>query len=890
MKKGESKTLILIDGHALAFRSFFALERTGMQTTEHTPTWAVFGFFKAIFDLLKNQKIQPEAIAVAFDVSKKTFRLEKYEAYKANRQTMPDSLRPQMELIMEGLKAFNIPIYTKEGFEGDDIIGTIATEAKKLGHKTLILTGDKDSFQLIDKEGEVSVLIPSKGQLAQYNWDMVYENMGVYPNQVIDYKALCGDTSDNIPGIRGIGPKSATELLREYGTLENVYKHAEDIPKNSVREKIINGKEEALLSQFLATIKLDVDIDFDFTKTCLDPPKKDEVAAFLTKVQFYSFVKNIDSLLRPFNYCPEEESIVSFKEDEAPPLPLEVQHPKEETNEALVQLGLFSQGHIKSKVDANEISSEKFHTLISDGSLISLYNAADGVYAAFENNVALLNGNDELFSNSKIKKAVYDYKSELSKLPSLNGVVFDAMLASYVKDSSRKHDIVSQIQSCLNIVFQADPAPKDIAVCLLKLYEYYDASLNECEKNILKEIEIPLARVLRDVEDTGVYLDTAYLKELGDYINGEILKYEKKIHTAAGMEFNISSPKQVQTVLFDKMQIKPTKKIKTGFSTNAKVLEELAQEYEIARDILEHRQLVKLKTTYIDTLPKLIGKDGRVHTHYNQTVTTTGRLSSSDPNLQNIPIRTELGSRIRSAFIAQDREHSVLLSADYSQIELRFLAHCSQDEALIYAFSSGEDIHTLTASKVYDVPLEKVTKSMRAAAKAVNFGLIYGQTRFGLSSALGITPFEAQNFIDKYFQTYPKIRGYMSKVLMQAHQEGYVETILGRRRYLKEELYSRNARIREFAERAAINAPLQGSSADLIKIAMVNLYKKLEEGKFKSKIILQVHDELVLEVPENELLEVKKLVCREMECAQKLSVPLQVDVEAGKTWKEDEEN
>lgn len=828
------KNLILIDGHALAFRMFFALERTNMQTTDHTPTWAVYGFFKTIFDMLLGtlgEHIHPDCIAVAFDVSRKTFRLERYEGYKANRETMPDSLRPQLGLIMEGLKTLNIPIYTKEGFEGDDIIGTIAARASKLGHKTFILTGDKDSFQLVDKEGSVVVLIPSKGEIVEYNWDMVYENMGVYPNQVVDYKALCGDTSDNIPGIKGIGKKTAEALLGEFKTLDGVYENVDAISKNAMREKVREGKESAYLSQFLAQIKTDVEIDFDFNHTRLEIPDKNDVVQFFQRVQFFSFVRNIAKILTPFSDCDcanvlteistsknNEEEIVKFKN-------VEPQKP--------TQLGFFG-GDENFEPFEREISQSEF---------------------------------DEIVQKANLK--------------------IDIILASYIKDSSRKHDLISQIQNYLGVVLNSKTIDEDLINYARELENFYNKNLDEKEKKLLFDVEMPLKMVLKDVENTGVGLDLEYLNNLNIEISKKITDYEEKIYSEAGTIFNINSPKQVGEILFEKMEIKPKKKNKTGFSTNAKVLEELAAEYKIARNILEHRTLMKLKTTYIEALPKMVAPDGRLHTHFNQFLTTTGRLSSSEPNLQNIPIRTTLGNRIRSAFVPKDRENSVIMSADYSQIELRLLAHCSGDNALIEAFNSGEDIHTITAGKVFDVPLADVTKEMRRKAKAVNFGLIYGQSRYGLATALDITPLEAQNFIDKYFMTYPFIRRYMNNTLMQAHEEGFVETIFGRKRYLKEELNSRNGKIREFAERQAINAPLQGSAADLIKMAMVELHKKLE-GK-KSQIILQVHDELVLEVPKNELDEVKKLTLDAMGLNQPLKVPLTVDFAVGKSWKDEGE-
>ena len=903
MEENKSKTLLLIDGHALAFRMFFALERTNMQTTEHTPTWAVYGFFKAIFDLLRQNNglegIKPDSIAVAFDVSRHTFRLEKYEGYKANRESMPDSLRPQLELIMEGLKALNIPIYTKEGFEGDDIIGTISKMATALHHKTYILTGDRDSFQLINKEGTVSVLIPSKGEILTYDWNKVYEKMEVYPNQVIDYKALCGDTSDNIPGVKGIGPKTAAGLLNEYQTLENIYKNIDNITKKSVKEKLIEHKGIAELSQFLATIKTDVEIDFDFANTCLEIEKKNNVIEFFNKVQFFSFVKNIDNLLKPFlckdeagqnitagretsnNIDEKEASIVKFKEDEP-----------ETNNSNPIQGSLFGILEQPAQTQNNKPVFEKtdFETLKTRLNEIktplsflidndTVYFAADNLSTSASFDIA-----QEILKNDKIQKITFDIKNALEIFPEIEGIIDDVMLSSYVKDSSRKHDLVSQIQNYLKII-PDETNKNELAYCILKLHEFYQKTFTVEEKNVLKDIELPLAFVLSKMEKEGVCLDVDYLKELSEEINSKVSGFEADIYKEAGRIFNINSPKQVGEVLFDTLKIKPGKKNKTGYSTNAKILEDLAQEHKIASDILEHRTLMNLKTTYVDNLPKLLGKDNKLHTHFNQIVTTTGRLSSSDPNLQNIPIRTEFSNRIRAAFIPCSDDYSIL-AADYSQIELRLLAHISGDEALINAFLHDADIHTLTASRIFDVSTDNVTKEMRRKAKAVNFGIVYGQTRYGLASALGITPIEAQTFIDKYFKQYPKINTYITNTLIQAHENGYVETLYGRRRYLGEELNSRNTKIREFAERAAINAPLQGSAADLIKIAMIELNSSLKEKNLPAKMLLQVHDELVLEVRNDKLDEVKEAVIKAMELNQPLRVPLVADVKIGKTWKD----
>ena len=874
----DKKTLILIDGHALAFRMFFALERTNMQTTDHTPTWAVYGFFKAIFDLLADKKLnlQPNSIAVAFDVSKATFRLEKYSEYKANRLSMPDTLRSQLGLIQEGLKALDIPIYTYEGYEGDDVIGTIALQARQKGHKTYILTGDRDSFQLVDDEGLTTVLIPSKGEIIKYNKQEVFEKMEVYPNQIVDYKALCGDTSDNIPGIKGIGPKSASALLAEYKTLDGVYENIDSITKKALKEKLITGKEDAYLSQYLAKIVEDVDIEFDFEGACLTIPNKETVKAFFQKIQFYSFVKNIDKLLLPFetkNSCSNCENIVQF-------MPIQ-----EET-----QLGLF--GAIEpvkkeekkiEKLD-NDSAKEYLKEIKPNDKIGFLIDFVDDGFCYIAHNKTVLKiptlEAKELIENPEIKKIAYDVKNIEYDI---KGVISDVQISSYIKDSSRKHDLITQINEYLEVI----PDENDYYILcsyLFELYEFYNEKLNEKELKLLNEVELPLAFVLKDIENTGVSLDVAYLKTIGDEIDTKVANYEKLIYDEAGCTFNINSPKQVAEVLFDKMQIKPKKKGKSGnYSTNAKILDELALEYAIAANILEHRQLMKLKTTYIDALPKLVKADGKIHTHFNQIVTATGRLSSSEPNLQNIPIRTEFSNRIRAGFIPSNPDN-VIMSADYSQVELRLLAHYSGDKGLIEAFCSDVDVHKVTASKIFNVPMEEVTKDMRRKAKTVNFGIVYGQTRYGLATTLGISPYEAQDLINRYFQTYPKISTYINETLECAQVNGWVETLYGRKRYLGAELNSRNANIREFATRAAINAPLQGSSADIIKMAMVDLHEKLKN--YKSKIILQIHDELVLEVPQNELEEVKELTIKAMELNQPLKVPLKVDVGYGKTWME----
>ncbi len=949
---GNEKTLILIDGHALAFRQYFALERTNMKTTDGTPTWAVYGFFKAIFDLLKNTNLKADAIAVAFDVSHHTFRTEKYPDYKNNREAMPDNMQLQMGLIYEGLKAFNIPIYTKEGYEADDVIGTISKKACELGHKVLILTGDQDAFQLVDKDGCIKVILPSKGELIEYNWDTIHDKLGVYPDQVIDYKALRGDSSDCIPGVKGIGEKMAQKLLSRYYTLEEVLDHCEEIPEKALKAKLCAGKDDALLSQYLATIVRDLDINFDFDNTVVELPDIKKVTEFLKQMQFYSYIKNINEILTSFN----KEAVIIHSDIPAPV-----------ANNGQLQLGIFTQA-VQAEINKSALDYSKklitdsidFDNLIKELEQQSVFtfeikanvrsaidNIIIGITIGYNKGIKIIEGNlqtdtpatseifyiplqhttlktqlsttevleklKSVFENPDIKKITYDSKIEYNILRThgilLDGIIFDVQLASYIKNPSRKHDLeIQSIEHLEHAVSEYAPFEKDKkkriklenadinnvlshtadeAATVTELTKFWLKNLDDSEIKVLYDIEIPIAKVLADMEFTGVSVNTNYLGQLSKSMDYTLHRLERKIYDQADCGFNINSPRQVGEILFEKMGLKSKKKrVKGHYSTSAEILEELAPDYEIARLILEYRKYSKLKSTYTDALPALIDKDGRIHTTYNQTITATGRLSSSNPNLQNIPIRTEEGNKIRTAFVPANKAKSVILSADYSQIELRLLAHISKDKHLIEAFKSGIDVHTLTASKVFDVPIEEVTKEMRYKAKAVNFGIIYGQSKYGLAKALNISNQEAETFINKYFATYPKIKAYMEATVKQAEIDGFVETIFGRKRYLKDELDSSNAMIREFAKRAAINQPMQGTAADLIKLAMIDFSKKLKENNLNSKMIMQVHDELVVEVDKKELDTVKALIRESMELNQPLEVPLVVDISTGDTWKE----
>lgn len=946
------KTLILIDGHALAFRQYYALERTQMSTSDGTPTWAVYGFFKAIFDLLKNKDLKPDAIAVAFDVSHVTFRTEMYTDYKSNREAMPDPMKTQMDLIYEGLQAFNIPIYTKPGFEADDVIGTISKKACELGHNVFILTGDQDAFQLVDEKGCVKVIIPSKGELTEYNWNKIYEKLGVYPNQVIDYKGLRGDTSDCIPGIKGIGEKTAQKLLAKYGTLDAVLADCENIPEKSVKEKICNGIEQAKLSQKLATIIRNLDIDFDFESTKIELPELSSVTEFLKKMQFYTFIKNINSILSAFDKNDKQNQNIQPAKQLSGPTQLgfftemvndelnkksEIIFDKKlitdltDFKELINQLSKQSlicfkvYADIKNAVNS-EISGIGFaynEAFTADDRINTDFNSKAVTKAFYipvnhsniQNQLSLqdiIKDLTEIFENNKIKKVTFDSKVQYNILRNCNiyaqGIIFDCLLSSYVKDATRNHNLDVQAMEHLehaipeyaeydkkNPVKIKDANIDDVlnyvadeCSSILELAKFWNKNLSPDELKLTYDIEVPVSFVLADMEYNGVSVDQNYLSTLTASMNEKLAELETKIYAIAGCSFNLNSPRQVGEVLFVKMGLKAKKKRgKNNFSTSAEVLEELADENEIAQLILDYRKYTKLKSTYTEVLPTLADKkDGRIHTTYNQTVTVTGRLSSSNPNLQNIPIRTEEGNKIRNAFSAQDKENGLILSADYSQIELRLLAHITQDKHLMEAFINGIDVHTLTASKVFEVPVENVTKEMRRKAKAVNFGIVYGQSKYGLAKSIGITNSEAEEFINKYFATYPRIKAYMDGTIFEVQKRGYVETIFGRKRYLDVELSSSNAMIREFAKRAAINQPIQGSAADLMKIAMIEFSKKLKQNKLKSKPVIQVHDELVVEVYKPELEIVKSLIKEAMELNQPLSVPLVVDIYSGESWKE----
>lgn len=1022
------KTLVLIDGHSLAYRMHFALETTRMATSQKEPTWAIFGFFNALFALLK--EVKPDCIAVSFDVGRYTFRNEMYEAYKAHRESMPDALRTQMARIREGVELLGIPIYELPGFEADDVIGTLSRQAAEDGLYVKILTGDQDSFQLVD-DGRVEVLIPSRSpreNLKTYNSQGVMEKLGITPEQVTDFKGLKGDTSDNIPGVPGIGDKTAVKLLTEYKTLENLYDHLSELPPNKLRERLETFRDQAFLSKKLATIDRHSPIQVDVQACHLVIPDLNALLGFLKACEFKTFIQQSTTLLAPFLSEESRAELQAAVQNYAPPAPA----PKASTRKSSKsandsgQMGLLNLDAEASPSEgggvalqesparplvAAEASTQESkillealanwrvdYTLVTEESqltemvariqktgifsfdlettgldffsvdIVGIAVSVSPVLSQYQRKAVnllhvtdypptfpalslregfvlgdepeittyyiplghkdapkqlpmetVLNALRPLLISEEVVKIVHNAKFEINMMLErdipMGGLVFDTMLASYVKNPDRRHGLkqlafdllhhqMQEIDTLIGsgkkmITFDNVPVKEgsEYAACdayaTLELALYFLSTMPEETDHdlwtLFYEIENPLAPVLAQMEREGVSLDTPYLKTLSNELEVRLAALEKEVYILSGCEFNLNSPKQVGEVLFEKLQIPPLRKTpsKSGYSTDAKVLETLAEEYEVVRKLMDYRQLFKLRSTYIDNLPELINpKTGRIHTSFNQTVAATGRLSSSNPNLQNIPIRSDVGRLIRQAFVPAHQPGWSLLSADYSQIELRLLAHFSEDPHLLAAFNQGEDVHAATAALVFGIPVDQVTKEQRYRAKTVNFGVIYGQSAHGLSQQLKITRFEAQQFIDLYFAQYDHVKAYIESVKEGAHATGYVKTLCNRVRDLEEGLNSRIRGIREFSERAAFNTPLQGSAADLMKVAMIRVARRLKTEKLETRLILQVHDELVLEVPDAERETVSKLVEEAMTLDQPLRVPLVVDIHIGDSWME----
>lgn len=869
--------LVLIDGNSLSFRAFYALPLLSNKAGIHTN--AVYGFAMLLEKILKEEK--PNHFLVAFDAGKTTFRHEKYSEYKGGRQKTPPELSEQFPYIRQLLDAYHIKRYELDNYEADDIIGTLSKEADKAGFQTIIITGDRDLTQLATDN--VTIYYTKKGvtDVDHYTPDFIAEKYnGLTPNQIIDMKGLMGDTSDNIPGVAGVGEKTAIKLLNQFDTVEGVYEHLDEISGKKLKEKLQNSKEDALMSKELATINVDSPIEVKLEDTLMThQDEQQEKIELFKKLEFKQLLADIDQSASGEDAIEKTFEIeTSFDNVDFTSL-----------KEATIHFELDGGNYLRNNILKFSLFTGEKHIVINADDII---NYAELV---------------SWLENPNTKKVVYDAKKTYVASHRLGidiqNISFDIMLASYIIDPSRT---ISDVQSVVSLYGQSfvkddvsiygkgkkfkvpeddvlNPYVASITDAIYFAKPNMDKQLEEYNQvELLADLELPLAKILSEMEEIGIYTDVHDLEEMEKEIQEKLDVLIRNIHDAAGEDFNINSPKQLGVVLFETLQLPVIKKTKTGYSTAVDVLEQLQGEHPIIDYILEYRQLSKLQSTYVEGLQKVISDDQRIHTRFNQTLAQTGRLSSVDPNLQNIPVRLEEGRKIRKAFKPTSKD-SVILSADYSQIELRVLSHITQDESMKEAFINGDDIHTATAMKVFGVEADQVDSLMRRQAKAVNFGIVYGISDYGLSQSLGITRKKAKAFIDDYLASFPGVKQYMSDIVKDAKALGFVETLLHRRRYIPD-ITSRNFNLRGFAERTAMNTPIQGSAADIIKLAMVKFAQKMKETTYQAKLLLQVHDELIFEVPKSEVDSFSEFVEEIMENALQLDVPLKVDSSYGATW------
>ena len=844
--------LMILDGNSIVNRAFYGVRM--LNAPDGTPSNAVYGFTAILQRLLEEQK--PEAVCVAFDLKAPTFRHLEYDAYKAQRKPMPEELAVQIPILKELLDAMGIRRYELEGYEADDILGTAAAVCQREGWDCAIVTGDKDSLQLISAGTTVCNVKTRMGQTETINYTpaLFREEYGFEPERMVDLKALMGDSSDNIPGVPGVGEKTALDLIRRYGTIDNIYAGLDRLDiKAGVRKKLREGEESARKSYWLATIARDIPIHFVPEENLWNRDYQPSLYPLMKRLGFNKFIEKWG--LEP-DSAPAGGAPAGMERIDAP------------------DAGLLRRAIEKAERVA-VLPVEGLDSLeICDGERV--YTAAwNSLGEEYNPLLRLLFGP----KTKKIGQNVKDLIGLLLKegLPA-EGFIFDTALAGYLLDATGS-DYSPQRLSARWLGGEQSGAE-----ALYHLCGVLDGKLKELKMDELYySIELPLCRVLADMEQAGFFVDRKALYEFGESLNGDIARLQEAIWGHAGHEFNINSPKQLGEVLFDQLMLPSGKKTKTGWSTNADVLEKLRGKHPIIEQVLEFRMLAKLKSTYADGLLKVISPDGRIHTSFQMTVTATGRLSSTEPNLQNIPVRRALGAQIRKMFVAAPG--MTLVDADYSQIELRLLAHISGDETMREAFLSGEDFHSVTASKVFNVPLSEVTPTLRSRAKAVNFGIVYGISAFSLAQDIGVWPSEAKTYMDAYMEKYHGVRDYMKNIVVQAREDGYVSTLFGRRRELPE-LKSSNFNMRSFGERVALNMPIQGTAADIIKLAMVNVQKRLSAEGMKSRLILQVHDELIVECPEGEADKAAEILRQEMENAVSLAVPLTVDVHAGHSWAE----
>ncbi|MBS6398219.1 MAG: DNA polymerase I [Clostridiales bacterium] len=840
-----SEKIVLIDGHSIINRAFYGVP--DLTNAEGLHTNGIYGFLNIMFRILDEEK--PDYLAVAFDLKAPTFRHQMYEAYKGTRKGMPDELREQVPVLKELLTAMKIPLLTLEGFEADDLLGTIARRSEKRGMEAVVVSGDRDLLQLATDKVLIRMPRTKRGttEIENYHTQDVLDAYQVTPAQIIELKALMGDSSDNIPGVPGIGEKGATGLIVAYGNIENAYAHADEIRAKRTREALKEHYDMAVMSKKLATICVEAPVELDWEEARLTNLYTPEAYEWCKKLNFKKLLDRFERTEELAQREPEAERITDFAEAEE----------------------LFQKAEQKEMI-AFELCRQPQETGLSlalSGTEV-YYIAAEG----FLTEDYLMSRLEQVVERVPVC-AASDVKKILKYIgPKNRKHLFDVEIAAYLVNplmSSYAHEDLGRPYAALTTW-------QKVSGLVEKLQETGMRSLFD-------EIEMPLVFTLYDMEQAGIRVNAEALKAYGEALVGRIEELEQMIHTAAGEVFNINSPKQLGVILFEKLGLPNGKKTKTGYSTSAEVLDKLAPEYPIVKDILEYRQLTKLKSTYADGLAGCIAEDGRIHSSFNQTITATGRISSTEPNLQNIPVRMELGRLIRKVFIPE--EGCIFVDADYSQIELRVLAHMSGDEKLIEAYRQAEDIHRITASEVFHVPFEEVTPLQRRNAKAVNFGIVYGISSFGLSQDLSISTKEAKEYIERYFETYPGIKSFLDGLVDSGKEQGYVTTMYGRRRPIPE-LKSANFMQRSFGERVAMNSPIQGTAADIIKIAMIRVHDRLKEEGLQSRLILQVHDELLIEARKEEAQQVERILREEMQQAAELKVPLEIDMHRGENWYE----
>ena len=868
-----SNKIVLIDGHSILNRAFYGVP--DLTNSEGLHTNAIYGFLNIMFKILEEEK--PEYLTVAFDVHAPTFRHEMFADYKGTRKPMMEELRQQVPVMKEVLKAMGVKTIEQAGLEADDLLGTLSKRCENLGMDVSIISGDRDLLQLATEK--VKVRIPKtkggKTEVEDYYATDVKARYEVTPKEFIDLKALMGDTSDNIPGVPSVGEKTATKIIVEYGSIENAFAHVEEIKPPRASKALQEHYDLAQLSKVLATINVDADFLYELEDAKLGDLYTEEAYVFFQKLQFKNLLSRFE-VSAPANKL--EDSFVTVSQ-------------RAEADK------IFAKARTQSRVGISFYKDTKnvLPLFVNEAGLtgVGIAFGAEDIYLITTEaglSIDYLLGQIEALSNEIEVLSLFHVKEAMQHIPNVNqNTCFDAIVAAYLLNPLKNdYDFMDVAREQLDILLdaKADESQKafDEAYAAYAAYEKLIQKLNETGmKDLFTKIEMPLVFTLYDMERNGVKIEAEALKIYGEQLGNRIVEVEKQIYDQTGETFNINSPKQLGVILFEKLGLPHGKKTKTGYSTSADILEKLAPEYPVVSDILEYRQLTKLKSTYADGLANYISEDGRIHGKFNQTITATGRISSTEPNLQNIPVRMELGRLIRKVFIPE--KDYVFVDADYSQIELRILAHCSGDEQLINAYKEARDIHRITASQVFHIPFDEVTDLQRRNAKAVNFGIVYGISSFGLSEDLSITKKEAAQYIENYFKTYPGIKTFLETSVEHAKEKGYVVTLFGRRRPVPE-LASSNFMQRAFGERVAMNSPIQGTAADIMKIAMIGVNRRLKEAQMKSRLVLQVHDELLIEAHRDEVEQVKEILAYEMEHAASLLVPLDVDMHVGDNWYE----